>query len=254
LLLSMALISSIARAQELRIVAIERNPVSWVASRLLACVYEHAGLRLRVEALPAIRAGLVAATDSADGELLRRHDYPVRSPQLLRVDPSYYGISLVAFSMPDRSVKVQQPADLARYAVASIRGLTTAQTLTDALPGSSPVTLVGSPEQMFQMLQLHRVEVALETRLAGSYTAARLGLRDLVVSPPLARFELHHYLSVRHRALMPRISASIQTMKKSGALDRMTAQFERELMAVDLANWSLTQMPARSACARAAQP
>ena len=229
-----------AGTAEWRIAGVERNAVSWVASRLLACIYKDAGLPMRVQAVPASRAHLMALEGTVDGELIRMSNYADSTATLVRIDPPFYRISLVAYSLAARHVHIQDASDLRRYKVGSLRGLTTAQTLTSKLPD---VTLVSSPEQMFQMLQRGRIDVAIETRLSGAYTLQRLHAQNLAVSPELTHFELHHYLDLRHKDSVAPLSAAIERLRNAGSLQRMTTSFERQVSRVDLDRWAETTMP-----------
>ena len=239
-----------ACAAELRIAAVERNAVGWVASHLLACIYKEAGLSMRVQAVPGNRAHLMALEGTVDGELVRMRDYTDSAANLVRVDPPLYRISIVAFSMAARHVRIQSPSDLRHYTVGALRGMTSAQTLTRKLDA---VTLTSSPDQMFHMLQLGRIDAALEARLSGAYAAQRVHAQDLVSSPELAHVELHHYLNVRHKDSAARLNATLERLQKSGALQRMTAYFEQQVFQVDLDHWTETEMPEAS-CVRLGQP
>lgn len=229
LLMAACLLALPARATEpapppLHIAAVQKDAVSWVAARLLTEVYRLAGLELVVEPMPAPRAGLLALSGEVDGELIRTEAHGQRNPRLLRIDPPYYRIQVQAFSLASRRVQVGSRADLARYKLAAIRGLSYVPELT---PGHPALTLAQNSEQMFRMLQAGRVDLALDSGLAARHVLERLGLREqLSASPELARYELFHYLHPRHRALAPRIAAAIQRLKASGELERLTEFYE----------------------------
>jgi len=209
--------------ETLLITAVNKAGSSAVAARLLAEIYRRAGLGLQVEVLPAARASLVALSDKADGELVRIASYGQTYPQLVRVDPAFYRVSVRAYSLAARSAQVQTRDDLHHYTVAAIRGMAYAQELTDNHPA---LTLTQNPLQLFRMLAAGRVDVVVCATLAAQQTVNGLGLRDLDVSPELARFELHHYLHARRRALAPRLAEVIRHMRDSGELEQLTQQYE----------------------------
>lgn len=213
-----------ARALEtLTVTAVARTGGSGVAARLLAEIYRRAGLGLNVEIMPAARASLTSLGDKADGELMRIASYGQNYPQLVRVDPAFYRISVRAYSLPSRSASVQSRDDLRHYAVGAIRGMAYAQDMTESHPA---LTLTQSPLQLFRMLLAGRIDVALCNTLAAQSALNSLGAKDVEVSPELARFELHHYLHQRRRELVPPLAEAIRRMRDSGELEQLTLKYE----------------------------
>jgi len=159
----------------------------------------------------------------ADGDLIRIPSYGQIYPQLVRVDPPYYRIVIKAYSLVARSANVQTRDDLKHYALGSIRGMAYAQELTENHPA---LTLAQNPLQLFRMLAAGRVDVALCTTLAAQAAISNLALKDVEVSPDLARFEMHHYLHMRRKDLAPRIGEVIRKMKDSGELEQLTTRYE----------------------------
>lgn len=209
--------------ETLHITAVNKTGASAVAARLLADIYRRAGLGLQIEVLPAPRASLTALSDKADGELIRIASYGQTYPQLLRVDPAFYRVSVRAYSLPARSVSVHSREDLKHYSLGSIRGMSYVQELTENHPA---LTLTQNPLQLFRMLAAGRLDVVICTTLAAQSAIASLGLRDIDASAELARFELHHYLLIRHRDIAPRLADLIRRMRDSGELEQLTAQYE----------------------------
>ena len=209
--------------ETLTITAVGRTGGSGVAAKLLADIYRRAGLGLVIDVLPAPRASLMALNGTADGELIRIASYGQAYPQLLRVDPSFYRVSVRAYSLPARAASVQSTADLKHYAVGSIRGMPYAQELTENHPS---LTLTQNALQLFRMLLAGRINVALCTTLAAQSALNDLGAKALDESPDLARFELHHYLHIRRKALAPRIGDTIRRMRDSGELGQLTQRYE----------------------------
>lgn len=214
----------------LRISAVQKDAVSWVAARLLGEIYRQAGLALVVEPMPAPRAALLAANGEVDGELIRTRSHGEGKLQLLRVEPAYYRVQVQAFSLRARRIELRDRADLIRYKLAAVRGLSYVPELAPAHPA---LTLAQNSEQMFRMLQAGRVDLTLDSGLAARNVLERLGLREQVsTSPELARYELFHYLHPRHRARAARIAEVIRKLRSSGELERLTDFYES--MAVNL--------------------
>lgn len=210
-------------AETLVVTAVNKTGASAVAARLLTEIYRRAGLNLQIDVQPAPRASLTALSDKADGELIRIASYGQTYPQLLRVDPSFYRVSVRAYALPARAVSVQSRDDLKHYSLGSIRGMVYVQEMTEHHPA---LTLTQNPLQLFRMLAAGRVDVALCTTQAAQSSIAELGLKDLDSSPDLARFELHHYLHMRRKDVAPRVAEVIRGLRDSGELEQLTAQYE----------------------------
>jgi len=210
-------------ADALIIAAVGKTGGSGVAARLLTDIYRQAGLVLRVEVLPAPRASLMTLTGQMDGDLVRIQNYAQNHPQLVRIDPAYYRVSVKAYSMPDRYVNVRTRDDLQHYSLGAIRGMPYAAELSDKHPA---LTLTQNPVQMFRMLQAGRVDAVLSSTLAAQSAIATLQIKAVLASPELAHFELHHYLHARHKELVPRIAEVIRKMKMSGELERLIVLYE----------------------------
>lgn len=218
-------------ADSLTITTVSRSGGSGVAARLLAEIYRQAGLLLQLEVLPAPRAAMMSLSGQMDGDLIRIPSYGQDHPQLVRVDPAYYRLSVRAYSMPDRFVHVRTREDLQHYSVGVIRGMAYAQDLTVQHPA---LTLTQSSTQMFRMMQAGRLDLVLSSTLAAQVSIEQLRLKEVVVSPELARFELHHYLHLRRKDLAPRIGETIRRMKLSGELERLIVLYEATMAAVEI--------------------
>lgn len=232
-----------APAPELRIAAVQKDALSWVAARLLTEIYRAAGLRLVIEPLPAIRAGMAALGGELDGELIRIRAYSQRHPQLLRVEPAYYRLSVQAYSLPTRRLRIASREDLRLYTLGAVRGLSYVPELTAGHPA---LTQAQNAEQLFRMLQAGRLDLVLESSVSAGYVLDRLALHDVTASPELAHYELYHYLHPRHRELLPRLSEAIRRLKASGELGQLSTYYES--MVIGLSPERLTpgeQAPAR---------
>ncbi len=217
-----------ARASDtLTITAVSATGASGVAARLLTDIYRRAGIGLNITVLPAARASLVALSDQADGELMRIASYGQTYPQLLRVDPPFYRVSVRAYSVPARNASVRSREDLRHYSIGSLRGMPYVQDLTESHPA---LTLTQSPLQLFRMLLAGRVDLAVCTTLAARHALLSLGAPEVDASPELASFDLHHYLHVRRRDVAQRITDALRRMRDGGELAQLTAGYEAAAM------------------------
>lgn len=222
-LLGLAPALPVEAAEALLITAVNKSGASAVAALLLAEIYRRADLTLRIEVLPPPRAGHQTVQGSADGELIRIQSYGDEHPQLLRVEPAYYRASVRAYAMPASNATVRNAEDVKRYSTGAIRGMAYVAKITENHPS---LTLTQSPQQLFRMLAAGRVELALSTSQAAQSAMLALGLKDIVASPELVRFELFHYLHASRKELAPRLGQIIRKMRDSGELEQLIQQHE----------------------------
>lgn len=222
---------SLQAAETLVITAVNKSGASAVAARLLAEIYRRAGLGLQVEVLPPPRAGQQTAQGGADGELVRIQSYGEDHPQLVRVEPAFYRATVRAYSLRTSYASVTTTDDVRHYTTGAIRGMAYVAKITEGHPA---VTLTQSPLQLFRMLAAGRVELALATSLGAQSALLKLGLKDVVASPELVRFELFHYLHAGRRDLAPKLGLVIKKMRDSGELELLTRQYEAAVAAEEV--------------------
>ena len=178
--------------------------------------FRRAHLELRLEKLPAERALLLSNSGVSDGELNRLAGIETQYPNLIRVPEKLGDWYFAAFSK-DASIPGNIDAIRGRT-VGLIRGW---KIYESALAGAKDVITVDDPDQLFRLLQLDRIEVALYERLMGlAYIKEHAinGVRDL--EPPLVTRETFIHLHHRHADLVPAFTAALRAMKQDGTYQR----------------------------------
>ncbi len=178
--------------------------------------FRRAGVELKLVKLPAERGLINANAGIDDGDMVRIAGLEKQYPNLIRVPEKLTDWVFVAFSK-DRAIPANWTAIRLR-AVGHIKGW---KIYERAVNGAERVTTVDDPEQLFRLLELGRIEVALYEHWFGLALARKLGLKDIQpLSPPLYRREMYIYLHRRHAALAPRIATALRDMKREGFYER----------------------------------
>ena len=141
--------------------------------------FRRARLELRLEKLPAGRALLLSNSGVADGELNRLSGIETQYPNLVRVPEKLGDWYFAAFSK-DASIPGRLEAIRGRT-VGLIRGW---KIYESALAGAKDVIAADDAEQLFRLLQLDRIEVALYERLMGLAHIRELGIKGVLWSEP----------------------------------------------------------------------
>lgn len=178
--------------------------------------FRRAGAELKLVKLPAERGLINANAGIEDGDLVRIAGLEKLYPNLIRVPEKLIDWEFAAFSR-DRSIPANWTA-IRRHSVGHIKGW---KIYEHAVDGAGRVTTADDPEQLFRLLELGRIEVALYERWLGLALARKLGLKDIrPLSPPLARREMFIYLHERHAPLAPKIAEALRAMKREGFQER----------------------------------
>jgi ABC-type amino acid transport substrate-binding protein len=196
-----------------------------VAAALLTEIYKRAGLSAKIEPSPPARNTDKVLKNQLDGEVARVGPYFDKNPSLIKVEPSYYYLITSAFAKSSRAFVVNSPKDLQKYRVGIIRGVAHAAVATEGVP---KLVVVNSVEQLFEMLELNRIDVAVDVHLNGLDVIRRMNLKGIQLIADLAKRDFYNALIPSKADLAPRISKVIKAMIASGELTAMTKKAEKK--------------------------
>lgn len=180
--------------------------------------FRRIGHEFELTSLPSERSLRSANSGEIDGEGLRVAGLSTKFPNLIQVPERYVGISFVAFSR-DATISLRDWQDLRPYRIAFINGWKLFE--AKATEAASIVRLK-TPEQMFHMLEMDRIDLALYTLADGRAFVREHGMTNIApLSPSLKDVDLYLYLHERHAALVPKLSAAIREMKADGTYNRI---------------------------------
>lgn len=92
-------------------------------------------------------------------------------------------------------------------------------------------TVVPHRGSAFKMLQAGRIDITIADRFVGQENIQKYRLSKVkMLSPALAYNPLFHYLNKKHKDMVPRITAVLRGMEKSGRLKTILAEVEANLM------------------------
>lgn len=220
-------VGSMAMAQEVHLARNENAIGQAVAAKLLTDIYKKAGLGINITPLPGARANAVALAGEKDGEVARIAPYFAKNPTLIKVEPGYYYLTTGAFAKSDKGITIASKDDLKKYKVGIVRGIAHAETATEGLAG---LQVTGSYDQLYQMLEAGRIDVAIDEGINGPATLKGLGLKGITQVGEIARLELFNVLTPAKKDLAPKISAAIKALKDSGELAKLTKRYEEEAL------------------------
>ncbi len=199
-------------------------PVSTFFNLVMEEAFRRLQIPMKFQVLSAERSLQLVSRGIDDAECCRipeaiHDDYP----DLLTVPVSFYSAAFSAFSK-EPAMKIKNWQDLKPYNVGVVTGW---KILVDGVAKVKPAgyTQVDSPEALFRMLALDRIDVATLNYRSGLETIHKLGLEGIhVLEPPLAEKKLYLQLHQRHTVLLPRISKILQEMADDGTIARLRSE------------------------------
>jgi len=187
--------------------------------QLLQEAARRAGVRVHFVRLPAERGLANANAGIEDGDVNRIAGLEHAYPNLIRVPEKNMDAHFVAFTRQTNLSLEQGWRSLSGRSVGLIKGW---KILEQNLPADAQAVFVKDAEQLFRLLEHHRVDVVLYAQHLGQAQARRLGLTDVrVAGPPLATQAMYIYLHKKHAALVPRLAEALRQIKADGTYARL---------------------------------
>lgn len=243
LLLAYLLLASLITHAEptLRFARNETLPEQDVAEAVFLQAMRNLMVPVVVDAVPPTRANMLVLSGAVAGEVARIDSYGQKNPTLIRVEPSHYYLTSVAFARKDRAIKLYGVADLAQYRVVHIRGV---QHSTDIVKELPQLRESNNSESMFSLLKAGHVDVAITTGLDGRMMLQYMQMGDQVEAvAELARRDLFVYLNPNYEKWRKPISDELARMKATGEMAKIIAEQEQLLANAVMTNAPVLKTP-----------
>jgi len=223
-----SLVSMSAKSEELTLiltkVAGEHNEITVAATKILSEAYKNLGIDVAVEALPSKRGLFLSNKGITDGELIRIDNIDSKYTELIKIPVSYMSIRHMAWTN-ELDLSISDHIDLKPYIIGFNRGYLFADGFTKGMNKYA----AGSFQQVFKMLDLGRVEVAIATDYTGNSIIKELNLQGIrMVQQPLAITPVFHYLHKKNKHLIEPITTALKNMQEHGRFQEIIAQVEAE--------------------------
>lgn len=194
--------------------------------RILTEAYERIDCDVEILSVPAGRALVMSDRGESDGEAARGPVAEDLFENLIRVPTVLYTNAVVAFAK-NREIDVAAGwGALAPYKLGSVIGYKFIEKETTGYDR----TLVSCHDKLFLMLQNDRLDVALTGYLDVMASLNDFDLEEIcLLSPPLARIPMYHYLHKKHADLVPLIDTSLRQMREEGRMDAILNEILVEL-------------------------
>ncbi|MEH6443552.1 MAG: hypothetical protein V7784_06610 [Oceanospirillaceae bacterium] len=174
--------------------------------------YKNLGFQVNIVRLPGLRALTESNKGTYDGELRRSNIDANDYPNLIKVDVPVNMINICAFTNSDK-FKTISISDLSQLIVGFEAGGKQSTKLANKAKASVPVNKI---EQLIYMLKKNRVDLVVgncdiikahiaEKKIAGIY----------IQQPPLISKKLYHFIHIKHKKLLGKISKQIKLVNNN---------------------------------------
>jgi polar amino acid transport system substrate-binding protein len=196
---------------------LEDDPATLIAERIMREAYRRLDIGMELLAMPGERSLVSADRGETDGELYRKLGIDKIYPHLVRVPFALETYEIVVFTKGTQ-VKVESWESLRPYRIGFVKGIKIVEEKTVGMQ----VEAVATMQQAFSKLDLGRTDIVLANRLSGLASLRAHQFRGVnVVLPPLASFDVFHYVNEKHAALVPKLTAILNAMDRERTIQRI---------------------------------
>lgn len=137
-------------------------------------------------------------------------------PNLISIPIPIYHYEMVVFSK-NITFKVTGKESIMPYNIGVLRGWKILETIST---GAAAVTNLENAEQMFNMLDKNRIDIAPFEKNEGLVLLKKMGLKDIkALQPSLLEGDFHLYLHKKHKNLIPEITEEFSKMQHDGTIE-----------------------------------
>lgn len=180
-------------------------------------LFERNKLQLEYQRLPLSRALSRANDGIDDGDGPRVKAVEKKFKNLRRVDVPILKIAIHAHVKDIKLLKIKSWEDIKPYAVGVRRG-TVIQVKNLKRVNHKNIIYVTTNEQLFQLLEAGRIDVAIAERFMARTVKEQKHLEHLYQTEPLLEKNMYLYMHKKHSGLLPALTNTLMEMKNEGKL------------------------------------
>lgn len=204
----------------------QNSPFNKISKEILTEAYKKIDVDVNFQAVPSLRSLVMSDEGKIDGEMHRILGIEKKFLNLIRIPISINKINVVVFTK-NKDIIINKIDDLKHYKIGIRRGVQFAENISYGMN----VYKLEKIDQLFNMLQLGRIDIAIETSFAGIKTIKKLNLDGIHISEtPILTKKLYHYLNKKHKEIIPLITKSLKEMEKNNIIqDKYEEKLKKNL-------------------------
>ena len=190
--------------------------------KIIIEAFRRIDLEIDILQKPVQRSISDANNGKGDGEYIRISGLSRIYPNLIEVPEKVFDFEFVVFTK-NHDVIINGWDSLKPYDVGIVIGW---KILEENIRNVRNRVDVPTPESLFKMLALGRIDIAVYSRYLGSEIVKNLGLKNIFVkNSPLAVKPMYLYLHRKHQGIIPDLAKNLSDMKKDGTFSKIKNEY-----------------------------
>lgn len=179
------------------------------------------------EDVPSKRSLVGVNSGQKDAEGLRIVGLEKKYSNLVRVPEPYMSVQFVGFSK-NKNIQIDGWESLKQHKIGYIHGwLMIEKNIQNINFSKNPIAVIKA-DQLFGMLHLGRIDIAIYQRMDAFINLKEMRLTDIhLLEKPLVTTPLYLYVNKKHTRLVPKIVKALKTMKKDGTYDQLIKDIQQ---------------------------
>ncbi|WP_198265724.1 substrate-binding periplasmic protein [sulfur-oxidizing endosymbiont of Gigantopelta aegis] len=184
---------------------------------ILKEMFQRIGLSAKAELQPSERSLINANSGINDGNVARIIGLEKKYKNLIRVPEKMVDYEFVAFTK-NKNITIKNWDSLEAYNIAYITGW---KIFEKNVKHYKSLVRTQNIEQLFQLLEKNRIDIALYDRWSGAWKVKQLKSDIFHLQPPIVSKKMYLYVHKKHKALIPSLTKSLQSMKEDGTYQQI---------------------------------
>lgn len=201
------------------------NPLNDIGIMLIRELYAQAGLTTQFVNLSAARSERLQHDGDIDAELVRVEGLDKIPVDMLKVPEPILEVVISAYTI-NPELTDAKPTTLINQRLGARHGLD----ISKRYPGMQ-LTEVYRLKQLAYMLKHKRLDAIILSKTTSYFMIHKYGIKELrQLTPPLARFNVYHYVHKKHKSLLPTLTQALQSVKKKGRPQQLLQVYMKNLI------------------------
>jgi len=185
-------------------------------------IFDRLGQKVIIkEDVPSKRSLMQVNHGQSDADGLRIVGLEKIYQNLVRVSEPYMNVQFVGFSK-NKNIQLDGWESLKHHKIGYINGWMMVEKNIQNINFSKDYMAVTKANQLFLMLDLDRIDIAIYQKMDGFISLKELGLTDIhLLEKPLVTIPLYLYVNKKHIQLVPQIANALKAIKKDGTYDQL---------------------------------
>jgi len=175
-------------------------------------------IKIALVPVPAKRSlKLANSGDGFDGELFRISGVEKTYPNLIPIKVPLHESNWMVYTQ-NKSIKVNGWISLKPYTIGIRRGVVTTEKGTQGMD----IVVVNSNEQLFELLQRKRIDVAILSSGNGQKLLKKNIYSNIYqLETPVYKVNVYHYIHQKNKHLVPQLTQIMEKLKKQGVIAKI---------------------------------